>query len=165
MRRAAANGGRCVVCLLLLALVLAAAAVASASSCIHTRLPVVCVSTEAMTWCLAGVCAKPTSVVSILFNLRPNHPQVPVDARRRAQEHSRHSSRHPNGLVHARQASHLPVAMLGGIVEGIGNSIRRLKEGTADLMGNAKQLGSLKYVRPVGYVRRQIGRYVDVPLY
>lgn len=36
--------------------------------------------------------------------------------------------------------------MLGGIVEGIGNSVRRLKEGTADLMGNVKQLGSLKCV-------------------
>lgn len=36
--------------------------------------------------------------------------------------------------------------MLGGIVEGIGNSLRRLREGTADLMGNAKQLGSLKCV-------------------
>ena len=87
--------------------------------------------------------------------IQPNHPQVPVDARRRAQGHSRRSRR-PSGLVHARQASHLPVAMLGGIVEGIGNSIRRLKEGTADLMGNAKQLGSLKYVRAVGYVRRKI---------
>ena len=37
-----------------------------------------------------------------------------------------------------------PVAMLGGIVEGIGNSLKRIKEGTKDLMGNAKKLGSLK---------------------
>lgn len=140
MRRAAANGGQCVlrpVCLLL-ALLLAAAAVANASSNVHTRLPVVC-STKAMTL----VPCKPDCQLNFI---QPT-TQVPVDARRRAQERqqARRSSNRRYGPVHARQA-HLPVAMLGGIVEGIGNSIRRLKEGTADLMTNAKQLGSLKYV-------------------
>ncbi len=38
----------------------------------------------------------------------------------------------------------LPMAMLGGIVQGIGNSVRRLREGTSDLWVNTKQLGSLK---------------------
>ncbi|EKU20993.1 hypothetical protein NGA_2009600, partial [Nannochloropsis gaditana CCMP526] len=37
-----------------------------------------------------------------------------------------------------------PLAIVGGLVQGIGNSLRRLQEGTIDLWGNTKQLGGLK---------------------
>ncbi len=77
---------------------------------------------------------------------------MPVDARRRAQGYG--SRLRVPGYQHQHQHhAHLPVAMLGGIVEGIGNSLRRLREGTTDLVGNAKQLGSLKCVPSSSCVR------------
>ena len=156
MRRAAATGGRCVLrpfCFLLLVLAAAAAAVASASSSVHpgARLPVV---RPLERLAVVPCCATDRRLNCPNESITTQPTQVPGDARRRAQEQQRSGRRPPFGPAHVRQA-HLPVAMMGGIVEGIGNSIRRLREGTADLMGNAKQLGSLKCVRcklAVGYL-------------
>lgn len=64
-------------------------------------------------------------------------PQFPVLPVTQPQQHSSRRS----SLAHA---PNVPSAFVGGIIQGIGNTANRLKEGTQELWRNAKQLGALK---------------------
>lgn len=66
---------------------------------------------------------------------QPSFPVLPV-------ARPEHSSR--RSLAHVSAQPNVPGAFVGGIIQGIGNTAKRLKEGTQELWHNTKQLGALK---------------------